>query len=73
MVLVAGLVTASAPDVAHYLPFFNRALNGADELGPGILITLVPAAAATLFFFLAIKSVVGELLYATGPVKRLIF
>ncbi|EJD04016.1 uncharacterized protein FOMMEDRAFT_106418 [Fomitiporia mediterranea MF3/22] len=57
LVGVAGLAVSTAPNVAHYLPFFGPFINASEKIGPGIAITLVPAILATLFFFTAIKAV----------------
>lgn len=57
MVAVAGLVVATAPDVAHYLPLFETFIEDDDKWGPGIATVLAPAIAATLFFFAAIGSI----------------
>ena len=45
---VAGLSIASAPDVAHYFPFFNRLTTG-NIVGSGVATGLAAVVAATIF------------------------
>ncbi|KAI0639520.1 hypothetical protein C8Q77DRAFT_1043851 [Trametes polyzona] len=57
---VSGLAVATAPDVAHYFPFFMPLVTG-NKLGGGAATSLAAAAAATLFIslaFLIIKQLV---------------
>ncbi|KAH8120259.1 hypothetical protein DFH11DRAFT_1559146 [Phellopilus nigrolimitatus] len=56
LIAVSGLAVAVAPNVAHYLPFFQSFLDD-DTLGPGIATALVPAIVATLFFVGAVGAV----------------
>ncbi|KAI0375116.1 hypothetical protein BV20DRAFT_960185 [Pilatotrama ljubarskyi] len=49
---VSGLAVATAPDFAHYFPFFMP-LNTGNQLGAGVASTLGAAVAATLFTAIA--------------------
>jgi len=49
----SGLALATAPDVAHYLPFLQPLVNG-NTLASGLATTLAPAVAATLFIVIAL-------------------
>jgi calcium permeable stress-gated cation channel len=51
-----GLALATAPDVAHYLPFLAPLLDN-NGLGTGLATILAPAIAASLFVYLAILTV----------------
>ncbi|KAI5123599.1 hypothetical protein M0805_003416 [Coniferiporia weirii] len=57
LIAVAGLVTATAPNVAYYLAFFRPLLNDGDDLGLGIATIFVPVILATLFFIVAVEAV----------------
>ncbi|THH08733.1 hypothetical protein EW145_g2508 [Phellinidium pouzarii] len=57
LIAVAGLAIATAPNVAHYLPFFQPLVNSKDKIGTGIATTLIPAVVATIFFIMAIEVV----------------
>ncbi|KAI0073700.1 hypothetical protein K474DRAFT_1666269 [Panus rudis PR-1116 ss-1] len=50
---VAGLCIAAAPDVAHYLPFFEGLITG-NTIASGVASGLAAAVAATLFISIAI-------------------
>ncbi|KAL0951690.1 hypothetical protein HGRIS_008366 [Hohenbuehelia grisea] len=49
----SGLALATAPDVAHYLPFLDGLLS-TDPLAAGIATVLAPAVAATVFVGIAL-------------------
>lgn len=49
----SGLALATAPDVAHYIPFLQPLTNG-NTLASGLATTLAPAVAATLFIAIAL-------------------
>lgn len=51
-----GLSLATAPDVAHYLPFLASLLN-ADPLASGIATVLAPAFAIIVFMIIALTVV----------------
>ena len=58
---VAGLVLATSPDVAEFLPFF-RNLQTWNKIPAGIVTVLIPTIAATTFFAAVIVVIRRELL-----------
>ncbi|KAI0686067.1 hypothetical protein BC835DRAFT_1408645 [Cytidiella melzeri] len=54
MTAVAGLAVATAPEFAHYIPFFIPLASGA-FLGSGLAVCLAAAVAMTLFMGLALQ------------------
>ncbi len=56
---VAGLAVASAPEFAHYFPFFLPIASG-DALGAGVAVGLAAAVAAALFMAVAVGFVHRE-------------
>lgn len=63
MTAVSGLALATAPDVTHYLSFLQPLANH-NDLATGLATTLAPAAAATLFIFIALGIVNCETAYS---------
>lgn len=59
MTAVAGLSIASAPDVAHYFPFFQRLATG-NIVGSGVATGLAAVVAATIFVSLGMWIVKRE-------------
>lgn len=57
VVAVSGLAVSTAPNVAHYLPFFGPLVNSDDKVGAGVASTLASAVAATVFFAIAIAAI----------------
>ncbi|TCD68080.1 hypothetical protein EIP91_011533 [Steccherinum ochraceum] len=56
LLAAAGLSLATAPDFAHYFPFFGPISNG-NQLGAGVASGLAAAVAATLFISIALMIV----------------
>jgi hypothetical protein len=59
VIAASGLAVASAPDVSQYIPFL-RTIADHDNLGTGLLTTVVPGIAATLFIAVAIAIITCE-------------
>lgn len=57
VVAVSGLAVSVAPNVSHYLSFLHPFVVNDNKLGVGLVTSLVPAVAATVFFILAIVTV----------------
>ena len=56
VIAVAGLVVATAPGVANFLPLFDPLLQG-NKLGSGLVTILVPVILATIFLVAAVSAV----------------
>jgi len=56
-----GLSLATAPDVAHYIPFLRPLVNGS-TIAAGVATVLAPAVAVTLFILLGLALIHCRLL-----------
>ena len=67
MTAAVGLGLASAPDIAHFLPFLQPLLLKVNVIAAGIATVLVPAVAATIFISLGLAIINCKYLYSRKP------